>query len=172
MRNLRSIPLALATLALAVPAQAANTSITVQTHNQNGICFLYFPLGEMELAISVKASDNNINVGVDDIPGDLAEAGLDKNVPITLLLGNGKTIVTDDGAYNAGFQYSVAGYWTDKAKGAPLLSYLKGGTEITAKFDGQSFGPFKIQQSSANIKDYAYNWLKSCIADNGGKANF
>lgn len=154
-------------------AQTIDMTINVQTHNKNGICFVYFPLGELELQISVKASNNNVNVGVDDLPGDLVNAGLDKEtVPITLELANGKKIVTDDGYYKAGFQYRVAGYWQDTANGAPLLAYLKGGQHITAKFDGHSYGPFQIQQSTGTVKDYAYNWLKNCITENGGTPNF
>ncbi|HMP46688.1 MAG TPA: hypothetical protein PKD99_16430, partial [Sphingopyxis sp.] len=95
MRHFRQLPLTLAAALLLgtapATAQKMDLTINVQTHNKNGICFLYFPLGEMELAISVKASNNNINVGVDDLPADVVEAGLDKeNVPITLVLGNGK----------------------------------------------------------------------------------
>lgn len=169
-------PLAFASIAAeAQVRQTLETStVKVQTNNRNGVCFVYFPLGEMELQISVKASNNNVNVGVDDLPAALVEAGLDKeHVPITLVLGNGKTIKTDDGYYKAGFQYRVSGYWKDEKNGAPLLAYLKGGQSITAKFDRQSFGPFAIQQSTgAFAGDYAYKWLKKCITDNGGTPNF
>ncbi|HMO75382.1 MAG TPA: hypothetical protein PKD48_08565 [Sphingopyxis sp.] len=177
MRHFRQLPLTLAAALLLgtapATAQKMDLTINVQTHNKNGICFLYFPLGEMELAISVKASNNNINVGVDDLPADVVEAGLDKeNVPITLVLGNGKSVTTDGGAYRAGFQYRVSGYWEKTGDGAAILSYLKGGKEITAKVDGQSYGPFQIQQTTGPVKDYAYNWLKTCITENGGKPNF
>ena len=168
---------ALLTMPMAIPpiasAETFDATINVQTHNKNGICFLYFPMGEQQLAISVKAANGNVNVGVDDLPGDLVNAGLDKeSVPITLELANGKTIMTDDGYYKAGFQYTVSGYWKNREHGAPLLSYLKGGKAITAKFDGHSYGPFQIQQSTGPIKDYAYNWLKECVKSNGGAVNF
>ena len=177
MRNHRQIPLVLAAALLLgtapATAQRMDMTINVQTHNKNGICFLYFPLGEMELAISVKASNGNINVGVDDLPADVVEAGLDKeNVPITLVLGNGKKVTTDGGAYRAGFQYRVSGYWEKTGDGAAILSYLKGGKEITAKFDGHSYGPFQIQQTTGPVKDYAYDWLKNCVKENGGTPNF
>ena len=163
----------LLTAAPIASAETFDTTINVQTHNKNGICFVYFPMGELELQISVKASTNNVNVGVDDLPAELVNAGLDKEtVPITLELANGKKITTDDGYYKAGFQYRVAGYWKDAANGAPLLAYLKGGKHIIAKFDGHSYGPFQIQQSTGPVKDYAYNWLKQCITDNGGTPNF
>lgn len=154
-------------------AQTVDMSVNVQTHNKNGICFLYFPMGELELAISVKASNNNVNVGVDDLPAALVEAGVDKeSVPITLQFANGKSVKTDDGSYRAGLQYKVSGYWQDSANGAPLLAYLKGGQSITAKFDGQSFGPFQIQQTTNMGDDYAYKWLKDCVTENGGTPNF
>jgi hypothetical protein len=153
---------------------AEDSTVKVQTKNQNGVCTVYFPRGSMELQISVKASNNNVNVGVDDLPAELVEAGVNKaHVPITLEFANGKKVKTDDGAYRAGFQYRVSGYWKNEKNGAPLLAYLKGGESITAKFDGQSFGPFEIQQSTGMFAgDYAYKWLKKCITDNGGSPNF
>lgn len=165
------------TFAAGVPVAQTETmdaTIKVQTKNSNGICFVYFPLGDMELQISVKASTNNVNVGVDDLPAELVEAGVSKpHVPITLEFANGKKVKTDDGAYRAGFQYRVSGYWKDEKNGTPLLAYLKGGESITAKFDGQSFGPFAIQQTTGKFTDdYAYKWLKKCISDNGGTPNF
>lgn len=167
---------AVATLLTGVPmagAETINMTINVQTQNKNGICFLYFPNGETQLAISVKAANGNVNVGVDNLPGDLVNANIDKeHVPITLELGNGKTVKTDDGYYDAGFEYSVSGYWKEKPNGAALLSYLKGGKTITAKFDGHSYGPYEIQQSTGPVKDYAYTWLKNCVTENGGTPNF
>ncbi len=165
------------TLVAGVPVAQAETmdaTIKVQTKNSNGICFVYFPLGDMELQISVKASTNNVNVGVDDLPAELVEAGVSKpHVPITLEFANGKKVKTDDGAYRAGFQYRVSGYWKDEKNATLLLAYLKGGESITAKFDGQSFGPFAIQQTTGKFTDdYAYKWLKKCISDNGGTPNF
>ncbi|MFM5916983.1 MAG: hypothetical protein ACKOOL_05550 [Novosphingobium sp.] len=165
----------------AAPAAQADTmsfTITVGTKEKNGVCYVYLPqnpadLEGPELEISVKASNGNVNVGMSKLPSDLVSPRIDReHVPLTLTLGNGKKIVTDEGYYYGGFYYKHIGYWKDSAKGALLLSYLNGGTTLKVEFDGLHYGPIPIQQSGPQIKNYAYTWLKGCMERNASPVKF
>jgi hypothetical protein len=48
------------------------------------------------------------------LPTDLVSPRIDReHVPLTLTLGNGTKIKTDEGYYYAGFYYKHIGYWKD-----------------------------------------------------------
>ena len=172
--------LALAGLAASslASAEPMNLKITVGTKEKSGVCFVYLPLDPNnlegpELEISVKASNGNVNVGMSKLPPATVTPKLGReHLALTLTLGNGKKLKTDEGYYYEGYYYKHIGYWKDETKGAALLSYLKGGTTLKADFDGLHYGPIPIQQSSATIKDYAYTWLKGCMERNGSKVAF
>ena len=167
-------------LALAVPtrADAMSFTITVGTKEKNGVCFVYLPqdpknLQGPELEISVKVSNGDVNVGMSKLPTELVSPRIDReHVPLTLALGNGKKIKTDEDYYYGGYYYKHIGYWKDEKKGAALLSYLNGGTTLKAEFDGLHYGPIPIQQSGPQIKNYAYTWLKGCMERNGSAVKF
>lgn len=177
--DVRVLGAAAAVAAIALPGVAAaqDSSVTVGTNVRNGVCFIYLPVdpsveGSPELAISVKASNLNVNVGMSKLTEDEVSSRLDDDAPLTLTLGNGKKISTDHGEFREGFEYRHTGWWTDSADGLPLLSYLNGGTTLTADFGGLHYGPIQIQQSTGIFKNYAYSWLKTCIEQQGGTPDF
>lgn len=167
-------------LALAAPtrADAMSFTITVGTKEKNGVCFVYLPqdpknLQGPELEISVKASNGDVNVGMSKLPTELVSPRIDReHVPLTLTLGNGKKIKTDEDYYYGGYYYKHIRYWKDEKKDAALLSYLNGGTTLKAEFDGLHYGPIPMQQSGPQIKNYAYTWLKGCMERNGSAVKF
>lgn len=178
---MRKFAFGLLTASVAAAPALADTmsfSITVGTNEKNGVCYIYLPqnpadLEGPELEISVKASNGNVNVGMSKLPSEVVSPRVDReHVPLTLTLGNGKKIKTDEGYYRAGYYYKHVGYWKDEAKGAALLSYLNGGSTLKADFDGLHYGPIPIQQSGPQIKNYAYTWLKGCMERNGSKVKF
>ena len=159
-------------------ADTMNFTITVGTKEKNGVCSIYLPqdpknLEGPELEISVKASNGNVNVGMSKLPSATVTPKLGReHLPLTLTLGNGKKLKTDEGYYYEGYYYKHIGYWKDETNGAALLSYLNGGTTLKADFDGLHFGPIPIQQSGPQIKNYAYTWLKACMERNGSTLKF
>lgn len=154
-------------LAGSAAAQPMDMTINVGTDDRGGICRVYLPGGDMELQISVRASDGNTAVNVEKIPAEWTEGGESKSVPITLTFDNGQRFTTSDGAYRAGMRYRVSGYWNNMADGQKILPLLRGGQTILASFDGKKAGPFTIQAHSTNIKNYAFNFMQRCLSQAG-----
>lgn len=155
-------------------AETINATIDVGTNERNGVCYIHLPRDDgMELEISVRAEDANMNVTVANIPAEWVEEGEGQDVPISITPNKGKPFASDHGEYVAGITYRIQGWKDEAGAGTQLLSALKGGKTFTVEFGGRKAGAFEIQQASgAMLKDYAYNFMKRCIGDNGGATDF
>ena len=154
-------------------AETMNFSINVETLDRNGVCLIALPRDDgMKLEFSVRAEDANMNVMVQNVPSEWVDEGAGQNVPITLKPNKGKTTTVPNGEYVAGFTYRVEGWGTKGKDALILLSTLKGGKTYSVDIGGRDVGTFEIQQSTGPVKDYAYTWMKKCMADNGGATNF
>lgn len=158
--------LAASLISSAAYAQGQNFTINVGTDDRDGICRIYLPGDGMEVQISVRAEDGNTVVSVEKIPAEWTEGKEDKDVTLTLTIDNRSKFTVDEGAYQSGFNYRVIGAWEKKTDGQKILPLLKGGKTIMASFDGKQAGPFNIQAHSANIKDYAFTFMKGCLERN------
>ena len=173
---LRTTLTAITAFALAAPVmaqerQTMNMTINVGTKDQNGVCSIYLAgEGQLELELSVRADNGNVNTIVHNIPSDWIDD--DGDPAIRLTAANGSTYDSAGGAYRAGFTNRAMSFYDTSAEGLAVLAALKGGQSFRATFDGHDAGQFDIQQTSANITDYAYSWIRDCVEDNGGNANF
>ncbi|WP_156313443.1 hypothetical protein [Erythrobacter sp. SG61-1L] len=155
-------------------AETVNATINVGTNERNGVCYIYLPRDDgMELEISVRAEDTNVNLKVANIPSEWVDEGEGQDVPISIKPNKGKAFTSDHGEYVAGITYRIQGWNDESGKGSELLSALKGGKTFTVEFGGRKAGAFEIQQASGDMfKDYAYNFMKRCIGNNGGATDF
>lgn len=156
-----------------VPATAEDFTVNVQTDNSGGVCRIYLPRDDgMELEISVRAETGNTNIGVHNIPGDWTDGNEDKDIKLHIAVDTGDVFDTEGGAYVAGFTYRAMGVFKDVGQARLLLATLRGSETYSVSFDGHDVGAFRIQQSTGPMKDYAYNFMKTCMKDNGGNTNF
>ena len=165
-------PFAFASLTLlSSAALAEDFTINVGTDERGGVCYVYLPREDgVELALSVRASDSNLNIQVNDIPPEWVDES--REIQLTIRPDKGKPVKTDKAGYVAGFQYRAEGWFDEPGKGLALLSALKGGKEFAAEFDKHKLAGFMVQQTSGQIKDYAYTFMKECVERNGGDTSF
>ena len=176
----RFAALSLLALAAAGPASAQTMSfkITVGTNDRGGVCYVFLPLDPNnlegpELEISVLAKNGNVNVGMSKLPAAMATPKLQKSeAPVVLTFGKKTKIKSDKGSLRSGYYYKYLGWWSDSRNGLPVLSALKDGSTVNVEFAGNKYGPIQIQQSPASMKNYAYNFLVSCVKRNGGTVTF
>ncbi|OYX60676.1 MAG: hypothetical protein B7Y88_15490 [Sphingomonadales bacterium 32-64-17] len=83
-------------------AETINATINVGTNERNGVCYIHLPRDDgMELEISVRAEDANMNVTVANIPAEWVEEGEGQDVPISITPNKGKPFASDHGEYVA-----------------------------------------------------------------------
>jgi len=151
--------------------QTMDFTINVGTKDQNGVCSIYLAgEGQLELELSVRADDGNVNVAVHNIPSDWIDN--DANPAIRLRSDDGTVFNSAGGAYRAGFTYRVMSFYDAPEDGLRVLSALNGGEAFTASVDNHNAGNFEIQQTSENMRNYAHTWLQNCVESNGGNLNF
>lgn len=172
----RKVLAAATALALTIPfsaqaQQRMDITINVGTRDQNGICAVFLPgEGDLELEVSARGEDGNVNVAVHNIPSDWVVDDADPAIRLTTQ--GGKSYNSEGGAYRAGFTYRVMSFYDTQADGMAVLSALKGNDSFSASFDGHNAGSFNIQAHSDILTDYAYEWMKTCIEGYGGPTNF
>lgn len=160
-------------LASSAAAVAEDFTINVGTDERNGVCFVYFPREDgLELALSLRPKDGNVNVQINDIPSDWVDGNEEKDIKLAIKPDKGFPITTDGGAYVAGFNYRAQGWFDRPGTAKGLLTALKGGKSFTVSFDGHDVGTFAIQQQTGSIKDYAYSFMQGCAERNGGSSSF
>lgn len=146
-------------------AERVKMNVNVGVINDGrGVCGVSFPFdGNKKLEITMRSSDGNVAMAINNMPADVVKAGLDKeNVPITLQFDDSLTTTADVGNFRAGFYYKAQAYWTDKSKGAAAVAALKDAENITVKLDGKTYGPISTQ-----LKGFAYNMMRDCVEKNG-----
>jgi len=166
IRKLITTTLLVTGLALSGTATAQEkVNINVGIINADGVCGVQYPLGEgnMKLELTVRASDLNAALAVQNVPGEIVNANIDKeNVPVTLTFDGSDTSTADVGVYQAGFHYRVAAYWSDNQVALGTLDKLAEAQTIAVSFDGYSYGPVALEPVG-----FGYNYILNCLRDNG-----
>lgn len=166
--------LLMASSAISVPTQAQSETpdfsqgetlnFSMSTIDSNGICGVGYPINdEITLEFRVNSENLYIDIVLQNLPGDMVNAGLDKdNVPITLIINDSYTSTADQGVYQAGFTYRAVANWSDVTEGYAAFDATKDMEKFEVQIDGKSFGPASVAPVG-----FGYNYLLDCLERNG-----
>lgn len=175
MKMCLSVAVIVAASGAAAPALAQRFPISINMMGVNmradsspGMCAIAIPekVGEPRmLMFNLRPEDGNLVAGV-LTPGDVFEGkDMNKDIPLTLIFDGKKKSASKYGGYHRGYWQMVRGGWGPGKGSDSTFALLKDATTVSAKFDGMTFGPFNTQ-----MKSFAYNWLKNCVARAKGEA--